>query len=189
MLLSRFWYGLLACVLGAAIVLLYLAQSVYNRSEARTLGERLSADRQVVSWSIRDLAREQSSMLLKLSLDRTVSLGVHQSSKSESEVPRKARNNVTEALSKIAQQIPREKAFDAVFAVDQFGRVVAHVGFEQINGRKDFDLGGYAVVADALRGWVRDDTLLMKRLYRVVARPILHEAGGTPGRSTAENLK
>ena len=36
------------------------------------------------------------------------------------------------------------------------------------------------VVADALHGYVRDDTLQLDRLYRVVARPVEFEVGQLP---------
>src|SRR5690606_4711237 len=45
---------------------------------------------------------------------------------------------------------------------------------------KDFELGGYPVVADALHGFIRDDTLVWERIYRVVARPVEVEAGAIP---------
>src|SRR6185436_6870898 len=41
--------------------------------------------------------------------------------------------------------------------------------------------GGYALVADALHGWIRDDAWIWKgRIYRVVARPVEEKAGGEP---------
>src|SRR4029077_6004571 len=75
---------------------------------------------------------------------------------------------------------PKEQSFDAVFAVDQHGRVVAHLGYEQATGMEDFELGGYPVVADALHGFVRDETLVLDRVYRVVARPIEYDLGQAP---------
>jgi hypothetical protein len=36
------------------------------------------------------------------------------------------------------------------------------------------------VVADALHGYLRDDTLVLDRMYRVVARPVEHELGSAP---------
>ena len=60
-----------------------------------------------------------------------------------------------------------------MFAVDQAGRVVGQVGFDQASGIENFELGGYPVVADALHGWVRDDSwVLGGRIYRVVGRPV-----------------
>jgi hypothetical protein len=70
--------------------------------------------------------------------------------------------------------------FDAVFAVDQHGRVVAQLGYQQSLGMEDFELGGYPVVADALHGYIRDDTLVLDRVYRIVARPVELEIGQAP---------
>src|SRR5690606_7011627 len=81
---------------------------------------------------------------------------------------------------RVSATIPKEQAFDAVFAIDQHGRVVGHLGYEQASGMTDFELGGYPVVADALHGYIRDDTLVLDRMYRVVARPVEHVAGTMP---------
>src|SRR5690606_27918401 len=81
---------------------------------------------------------------------------------------------------RVSATIPKEQAFDAVFAIDQHGRVVGHLGYEQASGLEDFELGGYPVVADALHGYIRDDTLVLDRMYRVVARPVEHVAGTMP---------
>src|SRR5690606_39445866 len=60
---------------------------------------------------------------------------------------------------------------------------------EQATGMTDFELGGYPVVADALHGYVRDDTLVWDRLYRVVARPVEYEVGSLPaGASVAARI-
>ncbi len=56
--------------------------------------------------------------------------------------------------------------------------MIAAVGFEH---QQDWELGGFAVVADALHGWIRDDAWIWKgRIYRVVARPVEEKAGGEP---------
>jgi len=69
--------------------------------------------------------------------------------------------------------------FDALWAVDANGRVIAAVGF--IEQGDDWELGGYSVVADALHGWIRDDAWVWKgAIYRVVARPVEKEAGSEP---------
>jgi hypothetical protein len=90
------------------------------------------------------------------------------------------RDKVTESLKRVNASIPKDQAFDAVFAIDQHGRVVGHLGYEQASGMEDFELGGYPVVADALHGYIRDDTLVLDRMYRVVARPVEHVAGNMP---------
>lgn len=180
MLLSRFWYVVLALVLGGAFFVLYLAMSMYNRSGARSMGESLSSDSQVVSWYLKDDARMRSAHLIKFALDKGISKSLDEASKSETKLKDSLREKVEAGLKRVNATIPKEQAFDAVFAIDQNGRVVAHLGYEQARGLDDFELGGYPVVADALHGYIRDDTLVLDRMYRVVARPVEFQAGTMP---------
>jgi hypothetical protein len=180
MLLSRFWYVLLALLLGASVFVLFVAQTMYNRADARAMAEGLSADSQVVSWYLKNDARERSAHLIKFALDGNIGRLLADSSASDAKVPDKSREGIQAALAKVAQTIPKDQSFDAVFAVDQHGRVVAHLGYEQATGMQDFELGGYPVVADALHGFVRDDTLVLDRVYRVVARPVEYDLGQAP---------
>jgi len=180
MLLSRFWYVILAALLGIAVFVLNLATSMYNRAGARAMGEGLSADSQVVSWYLRDDARTRSAHLIKFALDPSISKNLAEASKSETQLKSSLRDSVTDALKRVNATIPKDQAFDAVFAIDQHGRVVGHLGYEQAAGMEDFELGGYPVVADALHGYIRDDTLVLDRMYRVVARPVEFMAGTMP---------
>lgn len=180
MLLSRFWYVVLSLVLGGAVFVLSLAQSMYNRAGARNMGEALSSDSQFVSWYLKDDARMRSAHLVKFALDSKIAKALHEASKSETEVKSSLREDARKALREVNADIPEDQAFDAVFVIDQHGRVVAHLGYEQATGMEDFELGGYPVVADALHGYVRDDTLVWDRMYRVVARPVEYEVGSLP---------
>ena len=181
MLLSRFWYVVLAMLLGAAAFVLFLATSMYNRAGARAMGEGLSADGQVVSWYLKDDARQRSAQLIKFALNQDIAKYLAKSSESEgAHPPSEAKEKVGAALRAVNDKIDEEFRFDAVFAVDQHGRVVAHLGYEQASGMDDFELGGYPVVADALHGNIRDDTLVLDRLYRVVARPVEFDLGQLP---------
>lgn len=172
MLASRFWYVLLGLLLGVATFLLFLATSMYNRAGARAMGEALSSDSQVVNWYLSNDARIRSAQLIQFGIDADIAKSLAKSSENDHKVPDDAREKALAALKKVSASIPRELAFDAVFAVDQHGRVVAHLGYEQASGNADFELGGYPVVAEALRGYIRDDTLVLDRIYRVVARPV-----------------
>jgi hypothetical protein len=172
MLASRFWYVFLGLLLGVATFLLFLATSMYNRAGARAMGEALSSDSQVVNWYLSNDARQRSAQLIAFGVDGDVAKSLAKSSENEAKVPDEAREKTLAALKKVNAAIPADQAFDAVFAVDQHGRVVAHLGYEQASGNADFELGGYPVVADALRGYIRDDTLVLDRIYRVVARPV-----------------
>lgn len=180
MLLTRFWNVLISLLLGAAVFVLYLAVSMYNRSDSRTLAERLSSDTQVVSWYMKEDARLRAAELIPFALHPELARALAKASESEAKVPEAIREKVDKALKAVNAKVPEELAFDAVFAMDQNGRVVAQVGYQQSAGMDDFELGGYPVVADALRGYIRDDTLVLDRVYRVVARPVELEAGQAP---------
>lgn len=180
MLATRFWIVFVGLLLGAATFLLFLATSMYNRAGVRTLGEALSSDAQVVSWYLKDDARQRSARLIEFALNPDVARLLSKSNESETKVPQSVRDKLLGALKQVNSQIPAEAAFDAVFAVDQHGRVVAHLGYEQATGMEDFELGGYPVVADALRGYVRDDTLVLDRIYRVVTRPVEYDLSQPP---------
>jgi hypothetical protein len=172
MLASRFWYVVLGLLVGVATFLLFLATSMYNRAGARAMGEALSSDSQVVTWYLSNDARQRSAQLISFGIDADIAKSLAKSSENDNKVPDDAREKVLAALKKVNAGIPADQAFDAVFAVDQHGRVVAHLGYEQASGNANFELGGYPVVADALRGYIRDDTLVLDRIYRVVARPV-----------------
>jgi hypothetical protein len=180
MVLSRFWYVLLALLFGGALFLLHIASSMYNRAGLRSRAEGLSSDAQVVSWYLRDDARQRSAQLIPFALESEVGKLLQRSNDSESKVPDDARGKLTQALTRVNAQIPKDAGFDSVFAVDQHGRVVAYLGYSQASGMEDFELGGYPVVADALHGYVRDDTLVLDRMYRVVARPVEYDLASMP---------
>jgi hypothetical protein len=180
MVLSRFWYVVLALLLGAALFLLNIASSMYNRAGLRARAEALSSDAQVVSWYLRDDARQRSAQLIPFALEPDIAKYLQRSSDSEAKVPAEAREKLVAALKRVSANIPKESGFDSVFAVDQHGRVVAYLGYEQASGMEDFELGGYPVVADALHGYVRDDTLVLDRPYRVVARPVEFDLAAPP---------
>ena len=180
MLATRCWSIFVALMLGAALFVLFLGTSMYNRAGSRTLGESLSSDSQVVSWYLKDDARQRSAQLIQFALSPDVARGLQKANESETKVSEDARDKVLSALKKVNSQIPRDEGFDAVFAVDQNGRVVAQLGYDQASGNKDFELGGYPVVADGLRGYLRDDTLVLDRMYRVVVRPVEFDIGQAP---------
>jgi hypothetical protein len=182
MIASRFWFGLLGLALSGATLVLYLAISMHDRLGVRMVSEGLSADSRVVSWYLKNSAREGAAQLIRFAANDVVARSLATASRANdaSEIDSGTRRQLKAALTKIAGEIPKSEGFDAVFAVAQSGEVVAHIGFEQASNLPDFELGGYPVVADALHGYVRDDTLLFDRLYRVVARPVEFEIGQLP---------
>lgn len=180
MLATRFWMVCTGLLLGAATFLLFLATSMYNRAGFRAVGAGLSSDSQVVSWYLRVDARQRSARLIQFALNSEIAALLSKASEAEAKVPDGTREKLRQLLLKVHAQVPKEAAFDAVFAVDQHGRVVAHLGYDQAAGMEDFELGGYPVVADALRGYLRDDTLVLDRIYRVVSRPVEYDLTQPP---------
>ncbi|MCH2110919.1 MAG: hypothetical protein MK135_16495, partial [Polyangiaceae bacterium] len=180
MLLSRFWYLALGLGVGALLFLLGLAQSEMNRAQRLAVSEGLNSDRQVVHWYLKEDARNRASLLVKYAVNRELRALLQRSSVREQGLKAKERDEARSALAKVQESIDKEMAFDALFAIDRRGRVVAHLGYPELDGQSDFELGAHPLVADALHGYIRDDTWLWNRLYRVVARPVEYESGAAP---------
>jgi hypothetical protein len=177
MLLTRFWMVLLALALGASAFTLFVAGQMYNHAGSRAMAEALAADSSAVSWYLRDDARARSSALIKFVLSSDLRDGLAKAS-GDAKIDRETRAKVKAALTKLSNEVDADQKFDAVWAVDANGRVVANVGFDH---NEDWELGGYASVADAIHGWIRDDAWVWKgRIYRVVTRPVEREAQGEP---------
>jgi hypothetical protein len=177
MLLSRFWYGFLALALGVATFILFVAAQMYNRAGSRAMSDSLSADSSAVDWFLRDDARKRSSALIPFTLSPEIGVGLAKAS-SDAKVDRDTRSKTKSTLRKLAEEVPTDLKFDALWAIDAEGRVIASDGFEHT---EDWELGGYSAVADALHGWIRDDAWVWKgRIYRIVTRPVEKEAGSEP---------
>jgi hypothetical protein len=177
MLLSRFWIVLLSLALGASAFTLFVAAQMYNHAGSRAMNEALAADSSAVGWYLADDARSRSSTLIKFVLSRDVADGLSKAS-GDAKIDRDTRGKVKAALSKLVAEVEPDLKFDAVWAVDVNGRVVANVGYDHT---EDWELGGYSSVADAIHGWIRDDAWVWKgRIYRVVTRPVEHEGQDAP---------
>jgi hypothetical protein len=179
MIASRFWYGVLALLIGGATLLLYLAISMHDRVAARLVAEGLSADSQVVFWSLKNAARERAAQLIRFSANDKVVQLIAAANRGSS-IPSATRQAMKAQLKQIASKLPEEQRFDAVFAVNHAGEIVAQIGYDQSEKQPDFELGGYSAVADALHGYVRDDTLVLDRVYRIVVRPVEVDVGQAP---------
>jgi hypothetical protein len=177
MLLSRFWNILLTLALGAAAFTLYVASQMYNHAGTRAMSEALTADSSAVDWYLRDEARKRAAAIIGVALNPQIIEGLGKAS-GDAKIDRDTRAKVKLALNKGAAEVSPDLKFDVLWAVDASGRVVANVGFEHA---EDWELGGYAAVADALHGWIRDDAWVWKgRIYRIVARPVEREVQGEP---------
>ncbi len=181
MILSRFWYAVLALAFGAAVFVLLLAVQMYNRAGNRAMSESLLADSSAVEWYLKDDARRRGSALIQMTLNSDIRANLAKASSEAKAVPKELHGKNRKALLKLTEEVPPDSKFDAVWAVDAHGRVVGAV--DEVTGAnvEEWELGGYSIVADALHGWIRDDAWVMKgRIYRVVARPVEQDVNGEP---------
>lgn len=175
MLLSRFWYLLLALALGGAVFTLFVAAQMYNRSGDTAMKDALAADSSAVDWFLKDDAHRRSAELIRIVLTPEIRAGLAKAS-GEDKLSKDNREKTKAALKKLSEQI--DTKFDALWAVDAGGRVIAAVGVEHTD---EWELGGYSVVADALHGWIRDDAWVWRGvIYRVTARPVENELNSEP---------
>lgn len=187
MLLSRFWYAVIAAVLGGAVFLLYLAMGVSNRTASKTGDQLLTAASRSVYWYLTDDGRQRATALIPIALNKDVRESLSEASKAferdkYKEVKKERGDDVKSKLTAFANDSGQSGLpFDALWAVDTHGRVLANYNFEAGTGDDEFEMGGYALVADALHGWIRDDAWVIKgQIYRVVARPVEASVGGLP---------
>lgn len=180
MLLSRFWYAIVAFVAVGALYLSFVAVGQYNRRNQVAMTEGLASDSQVVRWSLQIDARRRLDALLVGSVDKGIQDALV-GADGKDKIPQPSKDGAKKALDGISQKLPADYRPDALFAVDRDGRVVAESGFDQVNGLEDFEMGGYPAVNDALHGFLRDDTwVLGGKIYRVSARPVEYDVTQPP---------
>ncbi len=180
MLLSRFWYAIVAFVAVGALYLSFVAVGQYNRRNQVAMTEGVASDGQVVRWAMQIDARRRLDALLVGSVDKGIQDALV-GADGKDKVPQPSKDGAKKALDGISQKMPPEVHPDALFAVDRDGRVVAESGFDQVNGLEDFEMGGYPAVNDALHGFLRDDTwVLGGKIYRVSARPVEYDVTQPP---------
>jgi len=191
MLLSRFWYAILGVALAASIALLYVSIHQHNRLRESDTRMIIDHDRDIVDWYLRIDARRRLDALAIVSIDDQVRNSIVKAN-AQDKVDGAVRDPLKKRLNELAQKFSALIKDEGrggnnpitLFAVDARGRVVAHVNFDRQSQVKDdvFELGGFPVVADALHGWLRDDTWVFDRdaIYRVVARPVVAAEGAPP---------
>jgi len=193
MVLSRVWYVLVGVAVAVAMYICYVAVGQFDRQGTRSLKEGLASDSQTVEWALKIDARRRLDALLVGSVDATLQQalvaanGVKPAACANTNIfcpaklPDAARTGAKKALDSINNAIPADYRDDAMFAVDRDGQVVAQLGYDNIAGNDEFDMGGYPAVNDALHGWLRDDVwLLGSKMYVVVARPVEYDATQRP---------
>ena len=184
MLLSRFFYIVLAAAVAGALFLLYLSTAVTNRNSTATAERLLSSNGSAVSWYLEVDSRKRAASLVGLAVNPSVRKALQASNEKEDikEVKAEVRTKAKAVLASFREKMKSNgMVFDAVWAIDVHGRVVASENFEKGTGSDHFEMGGYSIVADAFHGWIRDDAWVFDgQIYRVVAHPVEVSVGGAP---------
>ena len=180
MILSRIWYVILAILLAAAYYVVALAVGQYNRRNKTAMEETVRADAQVVSWQLQIDARRRLDNLFLASGDPATAKALRAVNGKEQIAPG-AREDGVKALHAFNEKLPPESKNDVLFLTDREGRLVSQVGYDQVNGFPEFELGGYPAVFDSLHGFLRDDVWVWGgKIARVVSRPVEDDVGNAP---------
>lgn len=172
MLLSRFWYLVLAAVAGASVAAYLIAVGQYNQSRGKDLEALLIKDRVQVEALLKLDARTRIDALQGIAADETVRTTMaNVRARPAEEVVKAARATLQPRLRTLNEGLQEVKG-DFLAALDDRGRAVAQVGLYE--NLENIGYGQFPLVESALRGYLRDDVWrLDDKLYRVAARPII----------------
>lgn len=172
MLLSRFWYFLLAAVFGAALTAALLAQTIFNREYDDDLANGLRRDRAEVELWLRIDARSRIDAIAPLAAQPDVRAALRKAdAQHDTIVDPKDRRALDDKLRSLNRQL-EEMRGDLVFAVDEDGLIVGQIG--SVEPPPGAGLGDFPLVRRALTGdfgndvWVYND-----QVYRMAARPVI----------------
>jgi hypothetical protein len=186
MLLSRFWYFLLAIAAAAATGAAMLSQAVINTRSDEALADSLARDRAMVDAMVRMEARARLDRIAFVTVDAKLggilraAAGVTDEKKLR-ELAAAAKETLRAHTSRIVdaarQAGEAERALeldpDLAFALDGEGRIIAQLGPLEANP-PGASLATYPLVKRALQGYLRDDVWVYdRRVYRMAARPVM----------------
>jgi len=186
MLLSRFWYIILAVAAAAAAAAALLAQSVINGRSDEALAESLGRDRTMVQAVLRLEARSRLDRIAFITVDAKLggvlkqALGITDEKKLRAlsaEAKTAMRGNIVrivESAGSEASTIQKQELEPNIaFAVDGSGRIIGQIGPLEANP-PGASLATFPLVRRALQGYVRDDVWVYdRRVYRMAARPVM----------------
>ncbi|MGD8863709.1 MAG: MXAN_5187 C-terminal domain-containing protein [Myxococcales bacterium] len=180
MLLSRFWYVLLAAGAVAATAAALLAEGVVNNTTDEHLQSSLVRDRVTVDAFLRLEARTRLDRIAFITVDPKLGSVLRQArgvtdddklASLNSEAKQALRAHVTRLVE--AGKGSKTMEPDLAFALDADGRIIAQLGPMQANPAGS-SLATYPLVRRALQGYLRDDVWVYdRRVYRMAARPVM----------------
>jgi hypothetical protein len=172
MLLSRFWYFLLAAAFGATLTAALLAQAIFNRQYDGELANQLRRDRIELELWFRLDARSRLDAIAPLAAHGDVRAALRKANaRREPHVDSGLRRELEGTLRSLNKQLDEMRG-DVVFALDEGGTIVAQLGAS--DPPAGAGLGAFPLVHRALSGYVRDDVWIYNNtLYRMAARPVI----------------
>jgi hypothetical protein len=185
MLLSRFWYVILAVAAAAATAAALLAQSVINARTDEALADSLARDRVMIEAMLRLEARSRLDRIAFITVDGKLGALLRQAAgvsdekklrETSGQVKELMRGHVARILEAAPEGSPEGKRVlepDIAFALDGEGRIIGQLGPMEANP-PGAGLGTFPLVRRALQGYLRDDVWLYdRRVYRMAARPVM----------------
>jgi hypothetical protein len=183
MLLTRFWYIILAVIAAAGASAALLSLGVINRQGAEHVGDELRRDRTDLDAILRLEARARLDRIAFISVDNKLGAVLKQAAgvpdrQKLGGLSSEAKDAMNAHVSRLleAQSDASTGAIkpDIAFAVDSGGRIIAQLGPLESNPPGS-SLATYPFIARALRGYVRDDVVVYdRRIYRMASRPVLY---------------
>lgn len=170
-MLSRIWYIVLAAAVGAGFAAAYLVNAASLRHEADQVAEKLGRDRTALELWLRLDARSRLDAIAPLAAHKEVRGALRAATGHSGTVDGTTKRRLRIKLRELNAQLEEGRG-DILLVIDGEGEVVAELG-AGLDG-KNHRLDAMPLIADALRGYVRDDIWLYNgRVYRMGARPAI----------------
>ena len=169
MILSRFWYLILAVAAGAAVTVALLTDAASTRKEDSRTEQELQRDHFEVDLLLRLDARARLEAIGPIAADPKILDALRGDMK--------RRDGATETplethLRALNSQM-KELQGDFLIAMNSAGQIAGAVGIRKVP--KGSSLKSLPVVEKALLGHIVDDVLVMNTgVFRVAARPVIH---------------
>ncbi|MBL8679279.1 MAG: hypothetical protein JNK05_08950 [Myxococcales bacterium] len=192
MLVSRFWYLLLATIASIAIAFAMLVRGAYEHDRAKDAETLLAGDRRQIEEYLRTDARVRIDTLRELATAADFTRMMNQArERTNDSALRELSGRIQQKLGELNNRLEENSRSHVLIAVDTRGYVVGRDGFNASQGIGDF-IGAHPLVAAALNGYLRDDAWpLQGSVYRVAAVPVIHQGryvGALVGGRTVDDV-
>ena len=173
MLLTRFWFLILAIAAGAGLAIAVIATRLVDERSSLTARSELARDRLELEMVLKLDARTRIDAIAPLAANGDIRTALREANARQAgtETPEALRTRLRTRLGELNTQLG-EMAGELVLAVDSRGVLIAQVGGAQPPANAG--LGAFPLVQRALEGYVRDDVWAWNgELYRMAARPVV----------------